>query len=529
MASNARIVSVFARVLIMTALMVPFCSFSTVVSLDASAQTEQEGAVEQLSVEKMIHYPTVIDQLYQSTNYRLNWENESDVEQFIFQMKLVALADVSKEFDNQLHRINQVRWKGDNLDFDLVMTDSLLMYLSYLEQVPQEGVNWLFANKAHVSFPAPSVDTLSVLSNEITVGKLDQFLASLRSPLQMDASFNTVFASLSEFSQYQYPFYEQKGLLRVDDPIENKSTLVERMAIVGVDVSYIDSEIPQYDENLELAVKEFQRIHGLNQDGVIGPNTIRWINFSPQQRLHLLALNAERSRIWAKERDNVVFVNVPGYEVTYWHDGQPLFESKVVVGRASRKTPIMTGTLDSVILNPTWNVPWKIMVKDIIPKVKRNPMYLMEHNIQIIRSWTSREIIDPTTINWATVNPRTFPYRMRQASGSHNALGLYKFNMPNPQAIYLHDTPSKNLFQQDRRAFSSGCVRVENADQLAELLFKTQGLEERLEKKRESARSSTTSVPLGERIPVHIIYQTAWLEEGTLYYRDDIYKYDHQG
>ncbi|MCV5233046.1 hypothetical protein OFC56_38395, partial [Escherichia coli] len=81
--------------------------------------------------------------------------------------------------------INQVRWKGDNLDFDLVMTDSLLMYLSYLEQVPQEGVNWLFANKAHVSFPAPSVDTLSVLSNEITVGKLDQFLASLRSPLQM--------------------------------------------------------------------------------------------------------------------------------------------------------------------------------------------------------------------------------------------------------------------------------------------------------------------------------------------------------
>jgi murein L,D-transpeptidase YcbB/YkuD len=189
----------------------------------------------------------------------------------------------------------------------------------------------------------------------------------------------------------------------------------------------------------------------------------------------------------------------------------------------------MTVNMDSVILNPTWNVPWKIMVKDIIPKVKRNPMYLLHNNIQIIRSWTSREIIDPTTINWAAVNPRTFPYRMRQASGSHNALGLYKFNMPNPQAIYLHDTPSKNLFEQDRRAFSSGCVRVENADQLAELLFKTQGLEERFAKKRQSASRSNTSVPLGERIPVHIIYQTAWLEDGTLYYRDDIYSYDNQG
>lgn len=518
----------FARVLIMTALLVPFCSFSTVVSLEASAQVEQEGAVQKLSVEKMIHYPEVIDQLYQSTNYRLNWENESDIEQFLFQVNLVALADVTDEFENQLHRINQVRWQGDNLDFDLVMTDSLLMYLSYLEQLPEEGINWLFTDKAHVTLPAPSIDTLSVLSNEITVGKLGQFLASLRSPLQTDDAFYSAYSLLSEHSQYQYPAYQQTGLARVGDILENRPLLIERMEIVGVDVSYLDLVTEEYDEQLELAIKEFQRIHGLKEDGVIGPNTIRWINFSPQERLHLLALNSERSRIWSKERDNVVFVNVPGYEVTYWHDGQPLFESKVVVGRASRKTPIMSVALDSVILNPTWNVPWTIMVKDIIPKVKRNPMYLINHNIQIIRSWTSNEIIDPTTINWATVNPRTFPYRMRQASGLQNALGLYKFNMPNPQAIYLHDTPSKNLFEQDRRAFSSGCVRVEHADQLAELLFKTQGLEERLAKKRESSRRSNTSVPLGERIQVHIIYQTAWLEEGTLYYRDDIYKYDHR-
>nr|WP_321384697.1 L,D-transpeptidase family protein [uncultured Vibrio sp.] len=513
----------------MTALLVPFCSFSTAVSLDNASQAEQEGAVKQLSIEKMIHYPSVVEQLYQSTNYHLNWQNESDVEQFIYQLNIVALADVTKEFDDQLHRINQIRWQGDNLDFDLVMTDSLLMYLSYLEQLPHEGVNWLFANKAQVELPPTSIDTLSVLSNELTVGKLDQFLLSLRSPLQMERDFNSAFSSLSEQAQYQYPIYQQQGLLRFGDPIPNKAALTERVAIVGVDVSFVDVNSPRYDENLELAVKEFQRIHGLKQDGIIGPNTIRWINFSPQQRLHLLALNSERSRIWAKERDNVVFVNVPGYQVTYWHDGQPLFESKVVVGKSSRKTPIMTVNMDSVILNPTWNVPWKIMVKDIIPKVKRNPMYLLHNNIQIIRSWTSREIIDPTTINWAAVNPRTFPYRMRQASGSHNALGLYKFNMPNPQAIYLHDTPSKNLFEQDRRAFSSGCVRVENADQLAELLFKTQGLEERFAKKRQSASRSNTSVPLGERIPVHIIYQTAWLEDGTLYYRDDIYSYDNQG
>ncbi|MEF1341821.1 L,D-transpeptidase family protein, partial [Vibrio rotiferianus] len=154
----------------------------------------------------------------------------------------------------------------------------------------------------------------------------------------------------------------------VGDVLENKPILLERLQVVGIDVDDLLYSGPQFDEELEMAIKAFQKIHGLKQDGIIGPNTIRWVNFSPEQRLHLLALNSERSRLWAKERDNVVFVNVPGYEVTYWHNGEALFESKVVVGRTTRKTPIMTGTLDSVILNPTWNVPWKIMVKDIIPK-----------------------------------------------------------------------------------------------------------------------------------------------------------------
>ncbi|MDF4881614.1 peptidoglycan-binding protein, partial [Vibrio parahaemolyticus] len=169
-----------------------------------------------------------------------------------------------------------------------------------------------------VTLPAPSIDTLSVLSNEITVGKLGQFLASLRSPLQTDDAFYSAYSSLSEHSQYQYPAYQQTGLARVGDTLENRPLLIERMEIVGVDVSYLDLVTEEYDEQLELAIKEFQRIHGLKEDGVIGPNTIRWINFSPQERLHLLALNSERSRIWSKERDNVVFVNVPGYEVTYW-------------------------------------------------------------------------------------------------------------------------------------------------------------------------------------------------------------------
>ncbi|MDF2154305.1 L,D-transpeptidase family protein [Vibrio sp. CAU 1672] len=506
----------------------PFYSYPTVVSPEASAQTEQEEAVIQLSIEKMIRYPELVDQLYDSTNYRLTWQNPDDVARFEFQLQLLILANISPVFDEQYHRIELVKRHGDKLDYDLVMTDSLLMYLSYVEQVPQQGLSWLFSVNQALSLPAPSSLSLARLSDDITVGQLDRFLAGLMSPLQGDPDFNRVYDSLQAFSRQALANYEQQGLTRVGDILNNKAALLDRMAVVGVEVVHLREMGGLFDQELEHAVKEFQRIHGLKQDGIIGPNTLRWLNFTPQQRLHSLALNAERSRIWAQERDNVVFVNVPGFEVTYWHQGEPLFESKVVVGRTSRKTPIMTSKLDAVILNPTWNVPWKIMVKDILPKVKRNPMYLIENNIQIIRSWSSFEVIDPTTINWSSINPRTFPYRMRQLSGTHNALGLYKFNMPNPKAIYMHDTPSKNLFEEDRRAFSSGCVRVQNADQFAELLFKIQGLEELLAS-RQQEPDANTSVPLGQRIPVHIIYQTAWLEDGTLYYRDDIYHYDQQG
>ncbi|GAK82741.1 L,D-transpeptidase YcbB [Vibrio ponticus] len=228
----------------------------------------------------------------------------------------------------------------------------------------------------------------------------------------------------------------------------------------------------------------------------------------------------------AEERNTIIVVNVPGYQLEYWFAGEPMFESQVIVGRESRQTPVMTISLDSVVLNPTWNVPWKIMVEDIIPAVKENPAYLSEHNIKIIRSWTSSQIIDPRVVDWYGTHPKAFPFRMRQMSGEQNALGLYKFNTPNERAIFLHDTPSKHLFNEPMRAYSSGCVRVKNADQFAALLLENQGMD--LAEIQQSEIEANKSIPLRQRIPVHIIYQTAWSEGGIVQYRDDIYRLDHQ-
>ncbi len=165
------------------------------------------------------------------------------------------------------------------------------------------------------------------------------------------------------------------------------------------------------------------------------------------------------------------------------------------------------------------------MVKDILPKVKYDQSFLTKQNIEIIEGWDSQTAVNPQTIDWTKVSLKSFPYKMRQLAGDKNALGLYKFNIPNKRAIFLHDTPSKSLFQEDSRAFSSGCVRVQNADQFALQLLKTQGLEEELSNLA-TRQEANTMIPLRRRIPVHIIYQTVWFEGEELNYRDDIYQYD---
>nr|WP_269808624.1 L,D-transpeptidase family protein [Enterovibrio nigricans] len=157
-------------------------------------------------------------------------------------------------------------------------------------------------------------------------------------------------------------------------------------------------------------------------------------------------------------------------------DSQLILDSKVVVGRPSRRTPLFESRLDSVVFNPSWNVPVKIMREDILPKVREDNEYLSKHSYTVLSSWVNGNVIPHEEIDWETVTPRNFPYRLQQSPGNFNALGRYKFNTPNGNAIYLHDTPAKSLFNKERRAYSSGCIRVQKAETLAQILLSKSGL-----------------------------------------------------
>ncbi|UKH15708.1 L,D-transpeptidase family protein [Actinobacillus pleuropneumoniae] len=236
-----------------------------------------------------------------------------------------------------------------------------------------------------------------------------------------------------------------------------------------------------------------------------------------------LALNAQRLRI-IPSFNNGIFVNIPSYQLFYFRDGQLALQSKVIVGRDDRRTPVMYSKLSNVVVNPPWNIPPTILNKDIVPKLAKNPGFADAAGYEIFDGKGNK--INPRSVNWAQyVNSKNLPYRIRQKAGDDSALGRFKFNMPSSDAIYLHDTPNRGLFGKTDRALSSGCVRVERSDDLASILLKEAGWS--MDKKQKVlASQKTTSANIRSDNPVYLYYVTAWVENGKVYTLPDIYKFD---
>ncbi|MDH2926819.1 L,D-transpeptidase family protein [Lonepinella koalarum] len=239
--------------------------------------------------------------------------------------------------------------------------------------------------------------------------------------------------------------------------------------------------------------------------------------------LYKLALNAQRLRI-IPSFENGIFVNIPSYQLNYYRDGELVLNSRVIVGKEARKTPVMYSKLSNLVVNPPWHIPNTILTKDIVPKLARDPGYAERASLEIFDSKGNK--ISAYSVNWSQyVNSKSVPFRIRQKAGDDSALGRFKFNMPSSDAIYLHDTPNRSLFNKTSRALSSGCVRVSKSDELASVLLKEAGWS--MDKKqRVLASKKTTSVPIQSDNPVYLYYVTTWIENGKVQTLPDIYGYD---
>ena len=284
-----------------------------------------------------------------------------------------------------------------------------------------------------------------------------------------------------------------------------------------------------FTSGVEEAVRRFQDRHGLRVDGIVGSNTLAALNVPAKARAKQLAVNLERWRWVPRHFGNPhVRVNVANFSLAMHRDNARDIRQRVIVGKTARRTPVFSDRITYLVLNPAWNVPRSIMIKDILPKVIKDPSYLEKHSMTLLSGWgdEAREI-DPQSIEWDRVLPRSFPFRLRQEPGPHNALGRIKFMFPNPFAVYVHDSPDKNLFERKTRDFSSGCIRVEHPLPLAlALLEQEQDWDEKaLRTALQSGR--TRKIRLSRPVPVHLLYWTAWVDAAReVNFREDIYNRD---
>jgi murein L,D-transpeptidase YcbB/YkuD len=276
-----------------------------------------------------------------------------------------------------------------------------------------------------------------------------------------------------------------------------------------------------YDEWLASAVRRFQERHGLAADGVVGRATLAALNVSVRERIEQIRANLERARwVTGDLAEEFLVVNIAGFRLYHLRNDEVTMRMRVQVGRPYRRTPVFKAKLTYLVANPTWTVPPTIFREDLLPELRRDPTALVARNIDVLDS--AGNVVDPRAVNW---HARSLPYRLVQRPGPNNALGRLKFMFPNEHSVYLHDTPSRDLFERESRAFSSGCIRVEDPIGLALKLLGPSWDRERLD--RLIASGKTQTVFLEKPIDVLLLYWTTEVDAaGRVYFWPDIYGRD---
>lgn len=287
----------------------------------------------------------------------------------------------------------------------------------------------------------------------------------------------------------------------------------------------VETVSPRYDPELQAAVEAFQARHGLNRDGVAGAATLAAVNASPEDRRDQALATLERMRWTPRELgERHIWVNLADFRVTVRDGDDVLFTERVVIGKNRHRTPEFSDRMTHLVFNPSWHVPYSIATKEILPKLKADPGYLAAENMELSGPETNAWAVD-----WSQYSRGAFPFRIRQRPGPGNALGQVKFMFPNDFSIYLHDTPSKRLFAKDRRAFSHGCVRVQDPLSLARALLAAKWADAPARIDHILASGKERTVFLEEPMPVHLSYRTAWVDEnGVMQFREDVYGRDAQ-
>ncbi|SDJ82926.1 Murein L,D-transpeptidase YcbB/YkuD [Catalinimonas alkaloidigena] len=423
---------------------------------------------------------------------------------------------------------------GDFLQLDFLLTSTFLTYAKHLH------AGRVDPNELHEQWylNVPEGNYAKALEDALQQNRVQTILYSLRPEEEQYGLLREQLAAYRELAkQGGWPkINPAKGVLEKGDREAAVAVLKKRLILTNdltPDNAYAEDST-YFDEALAAAVASFQEHQGTKVDSAVGPTTLTLLNVPVEQRIQQLALNMERIRWMPRTRgDYYLQVNIPEFKLHIYRKGKEDLSMRVIVGKDfTNETPIFSDSMSYIVFSPTWTVPLSIGRDEILPHLIKDPTWLDRNNYDIYRTWhdgespmTAKEIAKE---KWADIDPEEFKYRVVQRPGDGNALGRAKFIFPNNMNIYLHDTPGHHLFSQEVRDLSHGCVRVEFPAQLAEYLLddRRQWDTEKIDEAMHQEEPVTVTLP--EKLPVNIIYQTAWVnqETGRVSFWRDVYGYD---
>jgi L,D-transpeptidase YcbB len=478
-----------------------------------------------------------VSKFYELQNFQPVWSNNSKV-----LAQANTFIEIIKDAENEGLRptdyhlkdidimLNEIQKGNDPSDphliaqFDLLMTDAFILYLSHLinGRIEPQGVDltWL---KNH-----SNVDFRKILTLSLGPNQFQNVISNYENPLYIRLRTALINYKIIQ-TNGGWPLVPSGPKIEKGQRGGRIKVLRERLMISGDLNVESTNESDIYDEKAESAVRNFQRRHGLAEDGIVGPDTLTELNVPVEKRIEQIIINMERYR-WLPQNigTRYIQVNIPSFHLNVIKNGNTVLAMPVVVGKPYWNTPLFSANMTYIILNPYWNIPKSIALEETLPKIHADPDYLSKRNIRVLQGWTDGSTeIDPSTIDWSQVNNNNLKYRFRQNPGPSNPLGRIKFMLPNEYNVYLHDTSQKNLFKKQRRDFSHGCIRVENPIGLAEYVLSAEPgwTKERIES--EIRKGKSQSIILPEPVPVYLVYFTAWVDDqGDIQFRHDVYGRD---
>lgn len=475
----------------------------------------------------------LVAEFYARRGFRPAWRDARKVEA-LAAVVAAAYRDGLDPADYHQHAIQQwlrqhargaTMTPGEWATFELTLTDALISLVHHQLFGKVDSRIRGVGRKFQETFG--TVDTLALAQGAVTAPSLQAFIAKRlqRSPRYRRlrtalASYRRIAAAGGWRPIADGPSIEWgKSDLRIP-------ALAARLAITGdLDDARPYRTASTMDATLEQAVRRFQTRHGLKVDGVVGSRTLAALNVPVWQRIEQLRLALERARWISRDLGSPhIIVNIPGYRAYVIAQQQIIWQSRVVVGKARQQTPVFRDRVQYLVLNPWWHVPYSIATQEMLPEIQAQPGWFQSNNYRVRNR--AGAAVDPATVDWQAMTGQHFEYYFSQPPGPGNALGRVKFMFPNKYSVYLHDTPARYLFSQPRRAFSHGCIRLQNPLHLAAMLLRAKGWSrDRID--AILASGQTTTVQLARSVPILVLYSTANVTaDGTVYFHPDIYDRD---